>query len=69
MNGVISEGEVVKRWCPDGSGVRIETNRNVYLAQKLILSTGPWIRTTLPESKAGPVLSSLLLLQPSFRTL
>eukprot|EP00210_Caulerpa_lentillifera_P002285 g2195.t1 len=51
MNGVISEGERVQNWAPDGSGVRIETTKGVYYAQKLILSAGPWITKTFPESK------------------
>ncbi|HEX7123696.1 MAG TPA: N-methyl-L-tryptophan oxidase, partial [Gemmatimonadaceae bacterium] len=42
--------EPVRRWVADGSGVRVETGRATYWADRLVIAAGPW---------AGEVLSDL----------
>ena len=39
---VLQHGEVVRRWAPDGRGVRVETDQRTYRAQSLILTAGAW---------------------------
>ena len=34
--------EEVTAWSPDGQGVRVETARGTYTANRLIITTGPW---------------------------
>ena len=49
MNADVHVGERVLKWAPDGSGVRVETDKNIYYAQCLILSCGPWINELVPQ--------------------
>lgn len=41
--------EKVLRWQPDGSGVRVVTDKSEYSAAQLIVSAGGWIKTLLPD--------------------
>jgi sarcosine oxidase len=41
--------EKVLRWETDGHGVRVTTERGQYLAERMILSAGSWIKSLLPE--------------------
>ncbi|HXI49917.1 MAG TPA: FAD-dependent oxidoreductase, partial [Candidatus Saccharimonadales bacterium] len=41
--------EPVLRWEPDGTGVRVETTRQTYLADQLVLAAGAWVQSLLPE--------------------
>ena len=41
--------EEVLGWRVDGSGVRVETNRGAYRADRLILTTGPWSAELLAD--------------------
>lgn len=34
--------EPVRRWAPDGAGVRVETDRGSYRAGRLVITAGPW---------------------------
>jgi sarcosine oxidase len=43
--------ENVVSWQVDGAGVRVQTNHAVYLADRLILSVGPWASELLGELK------------------
>lgn len=38
----LRHGEPVRRWLPDGDGVRVETDRGSYRAARLVLAAGPW---------------------------
>ena len=40
--------EPVRAWHLDGDGVRIETDHNAYLADRLLISAGAWVRSLLP---------------------
>jgi sarcosine oxidase len=41
--------EPVLRWQPDGAGVRVETARQTYLADRLVLTAGAWVQSLLPD--------------------
>jgi sarcosine oxidase len=41
--------EKVLRWEADGSGVKVTTDQTHYLAERLILSAGSWLKALLPE--------------------
>lgn len=41
--------EVVQSWHPDGSGIRVITNRGTYSAGQLVVSAGAWAKTLLNE--------------------
>ena len=49
---ILHHGEPVRRWSPDGAGVRVETDLAAYTADALVITAGPW---------AGEVLSALQL--------
>ena len=51
MNAAVHQGEKMIQWAADGSGVRVETNKNVYYAQTLVLCSGPWIAEHVPQLK------------------
>ena len=38
----LRHGEPARRWDADGAGVRVETERGVYHAGRLVVTTGPW---------------------------
>ncbi|HEY7034972.1 MAG TPA: N-methyl-L-tryptophan oxidase [Thermomicrobiales bacterium] len=38
----LRHGEPVRRWRVDGTGVRVETDRTVYRADRLVAAPGPW---------------------------
>ncbi len=38
----VHTGEIVHAWRAEGSGVVVETNRDTYAAEKLIVTAGPW---------------------------
>ncbi|MGI8911685.1 MAG: N-methyl-L-tryptophan oxidase [Rubrobacteraceae bacterium] len=48
----LRHAEPVRRWETDGDGVRVETDRGLYEAERLVVTTGPW---------AGELLSDLRL--------
>lgn len=39
--------EPVRRWTPDGAGVRVTTTHQTYAAGQLVLTAGPWATTLL----------------------
>jgi sarcosine oxidase len=41
--------EPVLRWLADGAGVRVETARGTYMAEKLVVTAGPWAGEVLAE--------------------
>lgn len=47
--------ESVRRWSPDGDGVRVETNRATYHASKVIIATGTWTGGLLGDSVPVPL--------------
>jgi len=49
---VLHHGEPVRRWSPDGTGIRVETETAAYTADALVITAGPW---------AGEVLADLHL--------
>lgn len=48
----LHHSEPVRRWAPDGAGVRVETESAAYTANALVITAGPW---------AGEILSDLHL--------
>ena len=42
-------GEAVTAWQPDGSGVRVVTPGGTYRAGQLVIASGAWARTLLPD--------------------
>lgn len=40
--------EPVRAWHLDGDGVRVETDQNAYLADRLLITAGAWVRSLLP---------------------
>jgi sarcosine oxidase len=38
----LRHAEPVRRWAPDGAGVRVETDTGTYTADRLVLTAGPW---------------------------
>jgi sarcosine oxidase len=48
----LHHGEAVRRWSPDGAGVRVETETAAYMADALVITAGPW---------AGEILADLHL--------
>ncbi|HEY8291766.1 MAG TPA: N-methyl-L-tryptophan oxidase [Thermomicrobiales bacterium] len=38
----LHHGEPVRRWSPDGAGVRVETDTAAYTADALVITAGPW---------------------------
>ena len=48
----LHHGEAVRRWSPDGAGVRVETETAAYTADALVITAGPW---------AGEILADLRL--------
>jgi len=58
--------EQVLEWEPLGDGVRVQTNRDTYEADSLVLSTGAWIGDLVEElaGKAVPERQVLAWLQP-----
>lgn len=51
MNVDVHEGEKVVDWKPDGSGVRVDTDRSTYYGQFLVITAGPWITKQVPQLK------------------
>lgn len=49
---IVHHGEPVRRWSPDGAGIRVETETAAYTADALVITAGPW---------AGEVLADLYL--------
>jgi sarcosine oxidase len=45
----IRTGEEVTGWSVDGTGVRVETTRGSYSADRLIITTGPWAAELLRD--------------------
>lgn len=45
----INEQETVRSWQADGAGVRVETDRATYSADRLIITAGPWAGKVLAE--------------------
>jgi sarcosine oxidase len=43
--------EPVLKWEPEGQGVRIHTASRTYTAGRLLLSTGPWVESLVPNLK------------------
>ena len=41
--------EPVRRWAADGGGVRVETERGSYSAERLVIAAGPWADEVLAE--------------------
>ncbi len=41
--------EPVRRWSPDGAGVRVETDAETYTAQSLVITAGPWAGRILAD--------------------
>src|SRR5688500_1083160 len=41
--------EPVMEWSADGQGVRVKTNANTYIADKLVIAAGPWTRSLVSE--------------------
>ena len=41
--------EPVVRWRPAGAGFEVETARDTYRAERLVLCAGPWLGTLVPE--------------------
>ena len=39
--------EPVMEWSADGQGVRVKTNANTYIADKLVIAAGPWTKNVL----------------------
>ena len=54
--------ERVISWKSDGDRVRVETTRDKYTAQQLVVSAGPWTTTLFPELELRQV---LVWLEPS----
>src|SRR5262249_32214790 len=54
-------------WEAREGGVRVETERGVYEAERLVISAGPWGGTLIPElaSQAVPARQGLAWLQPT----
>lgn len=46
---VIHERETVRRWSPTGGGIEIETDRDRYLADWLVVTAGPWATKILAD--------------------
>lgn len=42
-------GEPLVRWAPDGDGVRVTTDQGEFLADRLLLSAGSWLKALVPE--------------------
>jgi sarcosine oxidase len=59
--------ERVLGWEPRGDGVRVETDRGAYEAERLVMAAGAWAGTLVPELQAlaGPERQVLAWLQPS----
>jgi glycine/D-amino acid oxidase-like deaminating enzyme len=45
----LNYGETVRTWSDQPGGVRVETDRDVYTAAKLVVTTGPWAPRWLAE--------------------
>jgi sarcosine oxidase len=58
--------ERVLGWEPDGAGVRVETDRGEYRAERLVVAAGAWIGGLVPElaALARPERQVLAWLQP-----
>ncbi|HMS25050.1 MAG TPA: N-methyl-L-tryptophan oxidase [Acidimicrobiia bacterium] len=50
---VLQYNEKVLDIAPDGRGVRVTTDTDIYLAQKVVVTAGPWITELFPESTLG----------------
>jgi sarcosine oxidase len=63
--------ERVTAWAPSGNGVRVETARGGYLADRLVLCGGAWMATLVPRlaTIAVPERQVLAWLQPTEPTL
>jgi sarcosine oxidase len=48
LGAEIHEGERVIEWSPEGSGVRVRTDRGTYAADRLIITAGAWAAKTVP---------------------
>ena len=55
--------EPVRRWVQDGDGVRVETSRGTYHADRLIIAAGMWVRSLLEDRAAAPELALPLTVQ------
>jgi sarcosine oxidase len=63
----LRSGESIRSWTADARGVRVETDREVYEAERLVLCPGAWAPTLLPEVAARAelrVLRKVLLWYP-----
>lgn len=73
VNGALAAGaelrfrEPVLRWEPVGDGVRVETERGRYEADRLVVAAGAWARSLVPglERLAVPERQVLAWLQPT----
>ena len=45
----LRHAEPVRRWGVDGEGVRVETDRGMYAADRLVIAAGPWAGQLLRE--------------------
>jgi sarcosine oxidase len=45
----LRHAEAVRRWSPDGDGVRVETEQGSYRADRLVITAGPWAAEVLAE--------------------
>jgi sarcosine oxidase len=43
----LHHAEPARRWSPDGTGVRVETDAGVYRADRLVITAGPWASEAL----------------------
>ncbi len=50
----VHAGETVRRVTPEGSRVRVLSDRGEYLAGRVILSAGPWLADLLPQAAPLP---------------
>jgi sarcosine oxidase len=73
VNGALAAGaelrfrEPVLRWEPEGEGVRVQTERGSYAADRLVIAAGAWARTLVPalDRLAVPERQVLAWLQPA----
>ncbi|HSH94933.1 MAG TPA: N-methyl-L-tryptophan oxidase [Roseimicrobium sp.] len=45
----LNSGETILRWKPEGSGVRVTTDKGEYLAGQLLITAGSWFKNLLPD--------------------
>jgi sarcosine oxidase len=52
---VLHHREPVRRWSPDGGGVRVETDMAAYTAHSLVITAGPWAGEILSGGPLGGI--------------